>query len=54
MDFWTGIIACFDDQSSKKLIELRKILSDSPDLHGRASDQIPPHITLFEHEELRK
>jgi 2'-5' RNA ligase len=55
MDFWSGIIVCFDDQSSKKLIELRKILNDTPDLNGRAfSMRVPLHITLFEHEELRK
>ncbi|MFX0081707.1 MAG: 2'-5' RNA ligase family protein [Candidatus Hodarchaeota archaeon] len=54
MDFWTGIIVCFDDQSTKRLIELRKVLNDSPDLHGRAYVRVPPHITLFEHEELRK
>ena len=55
MDFWTGIIACFDYQSSKKLIELQKILNDSPDIHGRLfSVRVPPHITLFEHDELRK
>lgn len=54
MDFWTGIIVCFDEHSSKKLKELWKILNDSPDLHGRAYVGVSPHITLFEHEELRK
>jgi 2'-5' RNA ligase len=54
MDFWTGIIACFDSHSTNKLIELREILSDTPDIHGRAYMGVPPHITLFEHEELRK
>ena len=54
MDFWTGIIGCFDDQSTKKLKKLWKILDNTPDLHDRAYVRVPPHITLLEHEELRK
>ena len=54
MDFWTGILVCFDEESTNKLKELQKILNDSPDLHGRTYVRVPPHITLFEHEELRK
>lgn len=54
MDFWTGIIVCFDEESTNKLKELQKILNDSPDLHSQRYLRVPPHITLFEHEELRK
>ncbi|MFX1280512.1 MAG: 2'-5' RNA ligase family protein [Promethearchaeota archaeon] len=54
MDFWTGIIVCFDEKSAKKLKELQKILNNSPDLHGHTYVLVPPHITLFEHKELRK
>ncbi|MFW9911106.1 MAG: 2'-5' RNA ligase family protein [Candidatus Thorarchaeota archaeon] len=54
MDFWTGIIACFDEESTNKLKELQRILNDSPDLHGQTYVRVPPHITLLEHEELRK
>ena len=54
MDFWTGIIACFNEESANRLLELQKILNDSPDLHGWIYEQVPPHITLFEHKEIRK
>jgi len=54
MEFWTGLIVCFDEQSANKLKILQKKLNDSPDLHGQTYARVPPHITLFEHEELRK
>ncbi|MFX1575051.1 MAG: 2'-5' RNA ligase family protein [Promethearchaeota archaeon] len=54
MDFWTGINVCFDKESNSKLKELQRILNATPDLHGQFDLRIPPHITLFEHEELRK
>ncbi|MFW9768766.1 MAG: 2'-5' RNA ligase family protein [Candidatus Thorarchaeota archaeon] len=54
MDFWTGLIACFDEESVCRLKELWRILTNSPDLHGQIYERVPPHITLFEHEEIRK
>ena len=48
----TGLIACFDEESAKRLKELWRILTDSPDLHGRIfEEEVPPHITLFGHED---
>ncbi len=54
MDFWTGIIACLDEKSSHRLRNLHKFLSESQDIVGNFNLQIPPHITFFEHVELRK
>ncbi len=54
MDFWTGIIACLDEKSSQRLRILHKLLSESQDIDGNFNLQIPPHITFFEHAELRK
>ena len=54
MDFWTGIIACLDEKSSQRLRNLHKLLSKSQDIDGNFNLQIPPHITFFEHVELRK
>ena len=54
MDFWTGIIVCFDEISTQRIINLQKILSESPDIHGNFNKQIPPHITFYEHADLRK
>ena len=52
----TGLVVCFDDESTNRLRELWRILNDSPDLHGRIFDEaVPPHITLFGHEgDIRK
>ena len=50
----TGLIACFDEESANRLKELWRILTDSLDLHGRIfEEEVPPHITLFGHEEIR-
>jgi 2'-5' RNA ligase len=54
MDFWTGIIVCLDEISTQRIKNLQKILSESPDIHGNFNIQIPPHITFYEHTELRK
>ena len=54
MEFWTGIIACLDEKSSQRLKNLHKLLSESQDIEGNFNLQIPPHITFFEHAELRK
>ena len=50
----TGLIACFDEESANRLKELWRILTDSPDLHGQIYEGVPPHITLFGQEEIRK
>ena len=50
----TGLVVCFDEESANRLKELWGMLSDSPDLHGRIfEEEVPPHITLFGHEEIR-
>lgn len=48
----TGLVACFDEESTNRLKELWRIFNDSPDLHGRIfEEEVPPHITLLGHEE---
>ena len=51
----TGLVACFDEESANRLRELWRILTDSPDLHGQLFEGVPPHITLYGHDDdLRK
>jgi len=51
-----GLVACFDEESANRLKELWRILTDSPDLHGRIFEEgVPPHITLFgQEDDIRK
>jgi len=51
-DRWTGAILTFDEQSTRALHELQLRLPSNNSIGGMFPAEIPPHLTLFEHDNI--